>query len=705
MVLAEGDLLSTNATGMTEVEFDGGMLFRVGENSQVAIMKMGERPIITVDRGRAAVQIEERDGRYGEMELAFPSGRVVATGTASARIDVLPGGAAEVRVMRGDVQLETLSTSLTRVQGGELVLIDSQGGTDFTALRTAREDNFDLWNRERESALAAYNQSPYVEEYIVGAEDLDGYGEWVYADRYRTHAWRPYVVDTWQPYYNGRWYNSSYYGWTWIPAEPWGYVTHHYGSWNYDPYYGWLWVPGYTWRPAYVYWVDYDDYIGWVPLNYYGYPVVTAYPYYTTGLYISFIDVHSFSFVHRNNFHHRHGHHFAKNGHDWWRKDDSRHRDWWGHKDGRRHDDAWRRDGDRDGHSQFVNRSDDDRMRRSGRIRVQDGAPGRFLARDGSEVNIDKMTRERTRFRRDINNERLSDDNPRRVADAPSVPDRRTRAAAFERRFERRSETERQGVTNRQERERQAPNVRERMTERTEQRRFEPADRPTRNREEREATTSRTATRRQLDDRRATQQPRRELDRPDRNASREERSFTPPTTRRRLDERPAATQRMQREGDRSAQRVIREDQRSIPPAVMQRQSERSTPPRTQRTEREFARPDMSRGRSQGRFLERDVVMPSRSATRAPAVQRSMPERAESRRIEQPRQTRRVEPMRQGRSSGRVEATQWGGVRQSIDRSRSSSSRGAERATARSERGGRSMEAFRGSGSGRRGGRH
>ena len=41
-------------------------------------------------------------------------------------------------------------------------------------------------------------------------------------------CWRPRVVVGWSPFTVGRW--TDWYGdQTWIPAEPFGYVTHHYG--------------------------------------------------------------------------------------------------------------------------------------------------------------------------------------------------------------------------------------------------------------------------------------------------------------------------------------------------------------------------------------------------------------------------------------------------------------------------------------------
>ena len=75
---------------------------------------------------------------------------------------------------------------------------------------------------------------------------------------------------------------------TWIPADPFGYVTHHYGNWVYVRNY-WYWAPpvvsvrvgvplldvGFFWYPGRVSWIHTGTYVGWVPLatreTYYSY--------------------------------------------------------------------------------------------------------------------------------------------------------------------------------------------------------------------------------------------------------------------------------------------------------------------------------------------------------------------------------------------------------------------------------------------------
>jgi hypothetical protein len=99
--------------------------------------------------------------------------------------------------------------------------------------------------------------------------------------------WRPTTVAVgWSPFTVGRWTEWSG-DQTWVPAEPFGYVTHHYGNWILVGD-AWYWAPpvvsvrvglplldvGFAWSPGRVSWIHSGGNVGWVPLapqeTYYG---------------------------------------------------------------------------------------------------------------------------------------------------------------------------------------------------------------------------------------------------------------------------------------------------------------------------------------------------------------------------------------------------------------------------------------------------
>ncbi|MBI4830652.1 MAG: FecR domain-containing protein [Candidatus Lindowbacteria bacterium] len=310
LIIEEGDLLETNETGRAEVQFDTKLLLRIGERSRIAVIEMDEARVVGMDSGRLYLRVADRLSPNEALTLTFPSGQLLAGDKALVRVDMLDESRADVKVVRGSVEVLSTSGEHKLIRSGERILLSQDGKFEFTSFGPVQADDFDSWNEQRDIALSTYRRPSQLSENIVGQENLNGYGDWVYSNQYNQYAWQPYVAESWTPYYYGYWYYSSLYGWTWVPYEPWGYATYHYGSWVYDQYYGWLWAPGYTWRPAYVSWVTYGDYIGWVPLGVYGYPVITAYPYYVPTVYVSHVDVFSFTFIHRRHFHGHHVHHF-----------------------------------------------------------------------------------------------------------------------------------------------------------------------------------------------------------------------------------------------------------------------------------------------------------------------------------------------------------------------------------------------------------
>ena len=152
-----------------------------------------------------------------------------------------------------------------------------------------RDSQWDAWNAERDNlwdrrmragGISAKYLPPVLDDQAYILED---YGVWerVYYNGQYGYLWRPIHVGVgWAPFTVGRW--SVWYGdQVWIPAEPFGYVTHHYGNWVFVGRY-WYWAPplfavgvqvghpGLTvrfgWYPGRVAWIHFGINVGWVPL-------------------------------------------------------------------------------------------------------------------------------------------------------------------------------------------------------------------------------------------------------------------------------------------------------------------------------------------------------------------------------------------------------------------------------------------------------
>jgi hypothetical protein len=115
-----------------------------------------------------------------------------------------------------------------------------------------------------QNASAVVRVSAGVNYHMGGYDLLSEYGDWMRVPPYGV-VWCPYVDESWEPFYDGRWIWTSR-GWAWDSYEPFGELVYHYGYWYYDFDIGWFWVPGDEWSPARVQWYSHGNYCGWAPL-------------------------------------------------------------------------------------------------------------------------------------------------------------------------------------------------------------------------------------------------------------------------------------------------------------------------------------------------------------------------------------------------------------------------------------------------------
>jgi hypothetical protein len=161
------------------------------------------------------------------------------------------------------------------------LIIDGPEAGDWQLLTADAADGWDKWISDREQYLARRLKydTQYYDRDIWGAEDLDSYGSWVYANDYGW-VWRPHAsslagYQDWAPYRHGSWVWCPPYGWTWVGYEPWGWAPYHYGRWVYHDGY-WAWCPRSFyhrnrswWRPALVaFHIVVRDFVCWYPLSY-----------------------------------------------------------------------------------------------------------------------------------------------------------------------------------------------------------------------------------------------------------------------------------------------------------------------------------------------------------------------------------------------------------------------------------------------------
>ncbi len=286
--LVEGDRLATGAGSRVEIQIDARNFVRLGEYATLDVVTLRREGVaLSVPEGTATLRLARFDRAKEYFEIDAPKTTIAAEQRGLFRLDVAQNGNVRVTVRdgaRARIYSDTSGFTLRDGRTAELAYDNAgEGDWEFSAARD--RDNWDTWVNDRERYLASRlrydDRGRYYDQDIWGAEELDSYGDWVFARDYG-YVWRPHVTvinhyNNWAPYRYGHWTWCPPYGWTWVGDEAWGWAPYHYGRWVYYDNY-WCWAPrGYDhynhrswWRPALVafVFVNNNSYVAWYPLSY-----------------------------------------------------------------------------------------------------------------------------------------------------------------------------------------------------------------------------------------------------------------------------------------------------------------------------------------------------------------------------------------------------------------------------------------------------
>ncbi len=288
------DALATGARARAEIQLDWANLARLGGDTEVRLAELeNERYILQLARGLLTYRVL-RDSS-ADVEISTPVVSVRPAAVGAYRIFVRDDGVVEITVRSGAAVIYT-PTGSERLRAGQTMIARGTASyPEFKIAAAVAPDAWDRWNEERDRVFERSQAYQYVDRSIYGAEDLDGYGSWVYVDPYGW-VWAPAVDAGWAPYYNGRWVWMDWYGWNWVSYDPWGWAPYHYGRWFFHAN-RWCWWPGafgvrHAWSPGLVAFVGWGGWngvsvgvgfgqIGWIPLA----PYEPYHPWYGRGYY------------------------------------------------------------------------------------------------------------------------------------------------------------------------------------------------------------------------------------------------------------------------------------------------------------------------------------------------------------------------------------------------------------------------------------
>jgi hypothetical protein len=269
--LTGGDQLWSDRGSRAEIDF-GSATVSIADSTSLALLNLGDDSAqLQVSAGTTIITLRELDPA-GWFEIDAPNASVSLVRPGSYRIGVDGAGNTTVAIRTGQAQVVTAAGQSVILRGGQGAQFASSGDVDVATVAPA--DEFDRWCAQREQRWA-HNQGviQYVSSDVVGAQDLDNYGDWSQDSDYG-YVWYPAAVaPDWAPYRYGRWLWVAPWGWTWVDNAPWGYAPFHYGRWAYVGQ-RWGWVPAPSgsravYAPALVAWMDGSGAgpaVGWLAL-------------------------------------------------------------------------------------------------------------------------------------------------------------------------------------------------------------------------------------------------------------------------------------------------------------------------------------------------------------------------------------------------------------------------------------------------------
>jgi hypothetical protein len=257
---------------------------RIDDSTQIQMIALtGDVTEMDIASGAARFYNRSSDG---VIKATTPFGFVMAP--AGAVFDLYVGDeSVEVIAIKDSVDyVHNGDETKYEVKGGSTSIIaDNRQVTSGEGNVDADWDNWNIdrdqfWNKRLQVKGDSVKYLPSQLQDDAATLEENGRWEKVQYEGETRQLWRPASISAdWAPFTAGRWteWNGDQ---TWVPAEPFGYVTHHYGNWvrvnNY-----WYWAPpaprvrvrvgpavgiGFAWYPGRVAWISSGVDVGWVPL-------------------------------------------------------------------------------------------------------------------------------------------------------------------------------------------------------------------------------------------------------------------------------------------------------------------------------------------------------------------------------------------------------------------------------------------------------
>jgi hypothetical protein len=239
--MTTGDKLWADKDSRAEVEL-GPISIRLSSNTGMSFLNLDDRMVqLQVSSGTISVRVRRLD-QDGVLEIDTPNQAFSVNREGSYRVEASEDGTYTVVTVRQGEGESTGNGQTYTVHEGQRATFSGTNQLNADVEQVGDPDAFDQWSDGRDRRFDESPSSRYVSRDVVGAQDLDAYGDWQPAGEYG-NVWYPRVAAGWAPYHDGHWAWVDPWGWTWVDDAPWGYAPAHYGRWAFVGN-RWGWVPG-----------------------------------------------------------------------------------------------------------------------------------------------------------------------------------------------------------------------------------------------------------------------------------------------------------------------------------------------------------------------------------------------------------------------------------------------------------------------------
>ena len=245
--LTSGDRIYVDNSSYGEIQ-TAGLAVRMAIGADVTLSSLTDN-VAQFGLAQGSIRVRTRslagfEGQRGTVEIDTPNGAILVEQPGDVRVDSYP---------QDDTTVVTVSSGAVQVTGQNLdqsvgpeqsLRLSGSNPVYAEQVQLQPPDALDQFDQQREHRRERASAYQYVSPDMIGAGDLDDYGDWQSQNQQDGPVWYPRnVAAGWSPYSNGHWAWVAPWGWTWVEAEPWGFAPFHYGRWaNFGG--RWGWCPG-----------------------------------------------------------------------------------------------------------------------------------------------------------------------------------------------------------------------------------------------------------------------------------------------------------------------------------------------------------------------------------------------------------------------------------------------------------------------------